>query len=204
MNSNINERNETDEIIRLNHGSEDSFSIFYYRYHQKIYANILRVVQSPEYAEEILQDVFLSLWQNRHRIDKDKPVAGWLFVVSFNKAMDFVKKKLREHIEFVADYESLFQDIQDVEETDEIVAEQIRILEEAIDHLSPRKKEVFRLYRYEGYSKERVAEALDLSINSVTEYLKQANKSIKQYVAGHSPYEYGNGVLLLVASAMYI
>lgn len=195
---------ETDEIIQLNHGSESSFTSIYHRHHQKIYANILKVVHSPEYAQEILQDVFLSLWHNRYKIDKNKPVANWLFVVSFNKSMDFLKKKLREQIDFVADYDTLYVNIEDVQEQDEIIGEQLRILEEAIDQLSPRKKEVFRLYRYEGYSKERVAEMLDLSVNSVSEYLKQANKSIKQYVAGNNPYEYGNGVLLLLSACIYM
>lgn len=118
--------------------------------------------------------------------------------------MDFLKKKLREHIDFVADYDMLYVDIEDVQEQDDIMQEQLQILEEAIGQLSPRKKEVFRLCRYEGYSKERVAEMLDLSVNSVSEYLKQANKSIKQYVAASSPYAYGNGVLLLLSASIYM
>ncbi|MDR2282339.1 MAG: sigma-70 family RNA polymerase sigma factor [Sphingobacterium sp.] len=204
VSSNIPTVDETDEIIQLNQGSEIIFSTIYNRYHQRVYGNILRLVHVAEYAEEILQDVFLSLWQNRHRIDKDRPVVSWLFVVSFNKSMDFLKKKVRDHIDFIADYDSLYVAVDDVSEQDAILEEQLRILEEAIDHLSPRKKEVFRLYRTEGHSKEHVAQMLDLSISSVSEYLKQANKSIKQYVAGHSSYEYGNGVFLLVTSSLYL
>ncbi len=196
--------NEAEEVVQLNYGSEPSFTLIYHRHHQKIYLNILKIVHVPEYAQEILQDVFLSLWQNRYKIDKDKSVASWLFVVSFNKSMDFLKKKLREHIDFVADYDMLYVDIEDVQEQDDIMQEQLQILEEAIGQLSPRKKEVFRLCRYEGYSKERVAEMLDLSVNSVSEYLKQANKSIKQYVAASSPYAYGNGVLLLLSASIYM
>jgi|GEM_PF-155980 len=195
---------ETTEITQLNHGSESSFTSIYHRHHQKIYANILKVVHSPEYAQEILQDVFLSLWQNRYKIAKDKSLANWLFVVSFNKSMDFLKKKLRDHIDFVADYDTLYVDTEDIQEQDEIIAEQLRMLEEAIGQLSPRKKEVFRLCRYEGYSKERVAEMLGLTVNSVSEYLKQANKCIRQYVATNDPYAYGNGVLLLLSANMYM
>ncbi|PRD56096.1 RNA polymerase sigma factor [Sphingobacterium gobiense] len=195
---------ETEAIIQLNHGSESSFTSIYHRHHQKIYGNILKVVHSPEHAQEILQDVFLSLWQNRYKIDKNRPLENWLFVVSFNKSMDFLKRKLREHIDFVEDYDKLYVNIEDVQEQDDIITEQLRILEEAIGQLSPRKKEVFRLCRYEGYSKERVAEMLDLSVNSVSEYLKQANKSIKQYVAGSNPYAYENGVLLLLSACIYM
>lgn len=197
MERNLQLFDETEEVLQLNQGSETSFTSIYHRHHQKIYANILKVVHSPEYAQEILQDVFLGLWQNRYKIDKDKSVANWLFVVSFNKSMDFLKKKLREHIDFVADYDALYINIEDVQQQDDIMQEQLRILEEAIGQLSPRKKEVFRLCRYEGYSKERVAEMLDLSVNSVSEYLKQANKSIKQYITASNPYVYGNGVLIL-------
>lgn len=192
---------EHDEIIQLNYGSESAFTSLYHRHHQKIYENILKIVHSPEYAREILQDVFVSLWQNRHCIDKDKPVANWLFVVSYNKSMDFLRKKLREHIDFVEDYDGLCVEIADTQEQDEIVSAQLKVLEEAIGDLSPRKQEVFRLYRFEGYSKERVAEMLDLSVNSVSEYLKQANKSIKQYVSDNYHCAYSNGVFLLLLTS---
>ncbi|MGO1245558.1 MAG: RNA polymerase sigma factor [Sphingobacterium sp.] len=204
MKDNFKSFGEVKELLQLNHGCESSFTAIYHRHQQKIYSNILKIVHSPEYAQEILQDVFLSLWQNRYKIDKDKSVASWLFVVSFNKSMDFLKKKLRDHIDFVEDYDSLYLDVENGHEQDEILRGQLQLLEEAIDKLSPRKKEVFRLHRYEGYSKERVAETLGLSVNSVSEYLKQANKSIKQHIATSNSYAYGNSVLVLACAYIYL
>ena len=195
---------EAEEIIRLGRGDETAFTRLYQRHHQKIYANILKIVHRPEYAQEILQDVFLSLWQNRYKIDARKPVASWLFVVSYNKSMDLLKKKLREHIDFVEEYESLCTDVTEAEEQEELVDEQLRILEEAVELLSPRKREVFRLCRYEGYSIESVASMLNLSANSVSEYLKQANKSIRRYAAESYPHVYESSLGLIIVAHLFL
>ncbi|MFD2599581.1 RNA polymerase sigma factor [Sphingobacterium corticis] len=192
------------EVERLNRGDEKSFETIYWTHHQKIYSNILKIVHIPQYAEEILQDVFISLWENRARLDKNSPVANWLFTVSFNKSMDFLRKKVREHLDFVDDFEGINVLGDDPKEQSDILEEQSRILEEAIAHLSPRKKEVFTLYRLDGQSKEQVAAKLNITKGSVSEYLKQANKSIKQYVEKNYACHYGSSISVLLYAKLYL
>ena len=96
--------NASDEIVliqQLSRGSIAAFDAFYHQYNQVVYANIIKMVKQPEAAEDLLQEVFLALWQNRHKLRQDRSVAGWLFVVSYNKAATYLKQQLKSAIVLV-------------------------------------------------------------------------------------------------------
>ena len=187
MYSKLSDKNLANALME---GSVDAFRSLYDRYNRPVYANILKIVRQPEYAEDILQEVFVALWEYRVKIKPDQSLGGWLFVVSFNKATTFLKKKLRESLEYVeeyTDYEHIFP-----EETineDEYLS-QWTIVEEAINALPARKKEVFKLCRFEGKAKEEVASMMGISPVSVKDYLKQSNRAIKDYISLKYPHLY--------------
>jgi RNA polymerase sigma-70 factor (ECF subfamily) len=162
-------------------GSFAAFETLYHQYKQAVYANIYKMVRQPEAAEDILQEVFLALWQNRQKVHQDKSVAGWLFVVSYNKAATYLKQQLKSAIILDEYPENLPQEEQD---DDELYHIQLSIVEDAINHLPARKKEVFRLCRLEGRPYEEVAEIVGISVPSVKDYLKQSTRFIKRYVQG--------------------
>ncbi|WP_437921244.1 RNA polymerase sigma factor [Sphingobacterium sp. LRF_L2] len=181
------DQNEKLDIQQMTEGDVAAFNRLYERYHKSVHVNILKLVKSPELATELLQDVFLALWQNRFKFENKESVGGWLFVVSYNKSLNILRSKIREAVEYVADYPAeVIADTSDREE-EERYAKQMALLDEAVDILPARKREVFKLCRYEGHSKEDVAEMLGISPQSVTDYLKQSNKTIKEYVLQHYP-----------------
>lgn len=175
----------------LTEGSVDAFRSLYDRYHRLVYANILKIVRQPEYAEDILQEVFVALWEHRSKIKSNQSVGGWLFVVSFNKATTFLKKKVKEslfdYVEEYTDYEHILPE-ETADEEEYLV--QWTIVEEAVNALPARKKEVFKLCRFEGKAKEEVASMMGISTVSVKDYLKQSNRAIKDYITLKYPHLY--------------
>ena len=87
---------ETEPLAALALGQRPAFEALYHRYKQPVFANIRKMVPDPDAAEDLLQEVFIALWENRQAIDPAKGAGGWLFVVSYNKAASYLKKKLRE------------------------------------------------------------------------------------------------------------
>ncbi len=71
----------------------EMFYFFYKKYYKNIYLNILKLVQLPQSAEDILQDVFLTFWENRNKLSSEQSISGWLFVVSHSKSLSYLKKK---------------------------------------------------------------------------------------------------------------
>ncbi|MEN5055046.1 RNA polymerase sigma factor [Sphingobacterium kitahiroshimense] len=164
------------------------FAQLYETYANAVYANILRLVKRPECAEDLLQEVFTALWQNRLKLVDDKSIPGWLFVVSYNKSITFLKKKVKESIESVDTYDQYLQlENEDVIDED-LYEQQIRMIHQAVEKLPKKKREVFKLCRFEGRSADEVAKIMGISSHSVKDYLKQSNRAIKDYIQNEAPY----------------
>ncbi|QQD14027.1 RNA polymerase sigma factor [Sphingobacterium sp. UDSM-2020] len=164
------------------------FAQLYETYANAVYANILRLVKRPECAEDLLQEVFTALWQNRLKLVDDKSIPGWLFVVSYNKSITFLKKKVKEAIESVDTYDQYLQlENEDVIDED-LYEQQIRMIHQAVEKLPKKKREVFKLCRFEGRSADEVAKIMGISSHSVKDYLKQSNRAIKDYIQNEAPY----------------
>lgn len=175
------------QAIPQNQVKEDELAQFdavYHQFHQAVYANISKLVCEPHMAEDILQEVFISLWENRQTVNL-QDAGGWLFVVSYNKSMTFLKKKLRETSVILPDTEYLATISEEQPVDEELFQLRLSMVEEAIDHLPPRKREVFRLCRYDGKTYDEVADMLNISVVSVKDYLKQSTQFIRQYISRH-------------------
>jgi|SRR5690606_1077041 len=173
------------------------FNTLYEKYCDPVYRNILKLVKNDDDAEDILQDVFVSLWENRHRL-RGRSLSGWLFIVSHNKAMDHLKKKVHVSLDQYGWVEQIADAPTDGPEKEAMYMQQLNMVIEAVDALPKRKKEVFRLCRLEGYSKDDVALMMGISYQSVTDYLKQSNKAIRGYIIQNYPYA-SSSIIVAVA-----
>ena len=168
-------------------GQPSAFEVLYHRYKQPVFTNIRKMVKDPDAAEDILQEVFIALWENRHTIDQAKGAGGWLFVVSYNKSASYLKKKLREAALLESETDLADLAIADEPTNDELASLQLALVEEAVRHLPARKQAVFRLCRFEGKSAEEVAADTGISVASVEDYLKQSTRFIRDYVQAEPP-----------------
>jgi RNA polymerase sigma-70 factor (ECF subfamily) len=179
-----------DLALRLRNNDIDAFNTLYWKYHGPVYANALKLIKDPTIAEDIVQDVFVTLWEKRHAIDPKQDIAGWLFVVSHHKTIDQLKRKLRQTLAEKILY-SIIEDPNVLE--DDITEEQLGAIEKAVDQLSPQKRKVFELCKMQKRTYENAAEELHISKYTVKEYLSEAIVSIKKYIGQHSTHA---GVLI--------
>jgi RNA polymerase sigma-70 factor (family 1) len=160
-------------------GDIRAFDDLYYKYHTAVFSNIFKLVRQQEAAEDILQDVFAALWENRGKMDRERSVAGWLFVVSHNKAIKFLAKKVKEKILVQEEAAAEIAEISDIGHQQ--VEYQYSLINEAIENLSPQKKIVFTLCKLEGKTYEEAAQTLGISPQTVKEYVGAALKFIRAY-----------------------
>ena len=159
------------------------FDELYYQYNQAVFANILKLVHQYDVAEDLLQEVFMALWEHRHKLDGEK-VSGWLFVTSYNKSLKYLQRQKKQATTTIEDT-TLIANEYPADDTpfEEVYNMRLSMIEEAVNLLPDRKKKVFMLYRYEGKSLEDVARMLNLSVHSVKDYLKQSNRFIRNHIA---------------------
>lgn len=164
---------------QLSRGDIAAFNALYYKYYKAVFSNIFKLVQQQQAAEDIMQEVFAALWTHRERIDREKSVGGWLFVVSYNKAIRFLHRSVRERLRL---HGQLTMDIAETKGDDtEAVEYQYRLINEAIENLPLRKKRVFILCKLEGKTYEEAALALGISRHTVKEYVSASLQFIKDY-----------------------
>jgi RNA polymerase sigma-70 factor (ECF subfamily) len=176
--------NEIQLTAALINGELSAFDALYELYHHAVYANIIKYVGRSDVAEDILQDVFFALWAHRHTLESRQTAGGWLFTVSHNKSLLYLREALSEK-KFLAALPVLPAG---EEAVDEVVYQyRMDILRDAIEVLPPTKKEVFQLCRLEGKSYNEAANLLNISPALVKESLRSASQLIRKYISSKHP-----------------
>lgn len=170
---------DTGWVYRLYSNDVMAFDAIYNKYHQAIYRNIYKFTKDDDVSQDIMQDIFIVLWEKRMEIKPDKSLSGWLFVLSFNRSISYLRRKLRETSVISA---ITFDEAEPDVDCIKVIDDQYDLLHEAIDQLSPQKKKVFTLCKLEGKTYEEAAGTLNLSKHTVKEYLGHALASVKSHV----------------------
>ena len=184
---------EEDLLSRLGKDDMQAFDELYWKYQKAVYQNVFKLTHDAVIAEDIVQEVFISLWEKRHSIDTSRSVGGWLFVSSYNRAVNVLKKKLRESLAM----KEMKINQTDAEPEPDMSGIQLSILEKAIEDLSPQKRKAFELCKLQGRSYEEAAKELNISKHTVKEHLSGAVAFIKEYAARYP--EAGTGMIAFLA-----
>lgn len=181
-------KNHTDEalVVLLNNDNEKAFLEIYDRYKNQLASHLVRLLHSQELAEEVLQDVFMMLWEKRKDMDASRSVSAYLYRSAINKTKNVFRKiandnRLRE--EFSAHFTSLNNNL--VEEW--IENKEIKqLLHRLLDRLSPQQKKVYILCKLDGLSYKEVSEQLKISIRTVNSHIRNANIFLKAELKSQS------------------
>ncbi|WP_184543197.1 RNA polymerase sigma factor [Mucilaginibacter sp. FT3.2] len=185
---------DNDLVFGLHADDIGAFDSIYQKYHHAIYRNIFKLTKDDDVSRDILQDIFIALWEKRAEIKAEQSVSGWLFVLSFNKSISHLRKKLREAVVVnTMPFAEMEQEDSHLQQMDD----QYYLLHQAINQLSPQRKKVFTLCKLEGKTYEEAAEKLNLSKHTVKEYLGHAVVSVKNHIHEHQAEWKTAGVLLV-------
>lgn len=166
------------------------------RYQHSVYLNIKKLVHAEEDAEDILQDVFHLLWEKRLELRQEQDIAGWLFNTSYYKSLAHLRKSIRSKLTSLSEAAA---EPHPVSNSDDEYAQQLNSLYNAINLLPARKRTAFHLYRIEGKTYDEIADILNISRQSVKDYVKTSSIFVKKYVL-----EQQNGVGKPVAHLLLV
>lgn len=155
------------------------FDTLYKRYSKRLLKFSFSILKSREESENILQDVFLNLWENRHKVENDSSVKYYIFTIAYNSSISLIRKKVRE-TQFI-DFLKMRQDITQEPLSVEIEFNELKNkIDQIIDHLPQRQKEVYLLHRNEGLKYHEIAEKLKISVNTIENHMSRALKTIRK------------------------
>jgi RNA polymerase sigma-70 factor (family 1) len=171
---------EKDILVEMITGNEIAFEKIYQLYSARLITKLVKLVKSESQAQEILQDVFLKLWEHRNSIDPEKSFRSYLFKIAENKVYDFFRKAAREkeiELQLIA-YAS-----EDYTATDDYPGdgEHLATLQKAIELLSPQRQQVIRLCKLDGKSYKEVSELLGIRVSTISDHIVKGTKSIRDH-----------------------
>jgi RNA polymerase sigma-70 factor (ECF subfamily) len=182
-------------LQRLVQGDETAFRELYEDYQGRIFLFAYRFTKSKEAAEEIVQEVFVKLWEKREQIRIEKNFAGYLFRVTRNLIIDGLKraaldKKVQQRI--YSHMQVLRNPV-----ADELLSKEMeRLHQQAINALSEQRRAVYLLSREEELSYAEIAEKLGISKNTVRNHIVSALESIREHLSNHP--DLGAVVLIII------
>jgi RNA polymerase sigma-70 factor (family 1) len=162
--------------------NEHAFNEVYNLYSAKIYANILKMVKDPDLAQELLQDVFVKLWEKRKLIDPEKPIEPYLYQIAKNHVCDHFRKGSADK-KVIAYLTAVTSESYSHIEEDLMYKESVQQYLTALDQLPPKRRRVFTLCKIEGKSYFEVSNLMGISPSTVSDHLLKANAKIRDYMA---------------------
>lgn len=149
------------------------------RYYDLFYSTALRYLKVHETAEDLVQHIFLKIWEKREALVAVDNPDGYLFIIARNEILSVLRKKSVDtrFIDFVGE---LFADENDSPEQG-LISKQNRVrIEQAIQTLPPQLQQAYRLNKENGLSYKETAQAMDLSLNTVRGYISSAMQSLRE------------------------
>ena len=172
------------ELFRLIAADDETaFENLFHIYVPRLQPVILKVVGSEIAAKDIIQEVFLSLWLDRHKLTDIEEPRNWIFKIAYNRSYRYLKRQLVAR----KANEIIHQRLDDVAPngTEESLAfaETAKMIQQAVQKLPEQSRNIYILSREKGFKITEIATALNISPQSVKNSLYRSGQFMKDYLA---------------------
>jgi len=167
-------------LIRLKKGDILAYDQIYHMYSHKLYSFVFRILKDDADSEDIVQEVFIKIWELREKLDDCKLLNSFIFTIAYNNSISFIRKKIsslkyREHLRnasVIQFPDNLFSEIEFNELNYHV--------EKLIENLPDRQKRVYLSHRDQGLTYPEIAEEMGISRNTVENHMVKALKYLRQ------------------------
>lgn len=169
---------ETEWILALKEGDLVAFNHLFDRYGKRLYHFSIGYLKSAENAEEIVQEVFLRIWETRFELSAQKSIEAYLFTIARNGILNTIRKskseqaylkytKINSGKSVLLDEELNFNELEEA-------------YNQVIEQLSPRRKEIFLLSKAQSFSNVEIAKKMNISVKTVENQMTSAISEIRK------------------------
>jgi RNA polymerase sigma-70 factor (ECF subfamily) len=170
---------EVEILERIRNGDMEAFETIFRAYYQSLCLFSLRYLKRTDLAEEIVQDIFVTIWDKRSSLQLETSLKSYLYRSVHNNSLKFLQhqKVVEKHAQHLMDRKEQFyyEPVNNLQ-----VAEVTKLLENAFASMPRKTREIFELSRDEGLKYAEIAEKLEISIKTVEAHMGNALKILRE------------------------
>ena len=172
-------------VKSLKKGDVFAFNELYHKYSQKIYNFSIKHLENEEDVKDLVQEIFTKLWEKRKEIDEKKSLNGYLFTITLNSIRSYFRKKVKDRrlidkwLEETKSYSDSTRSSIEYRSLEKVV-------KTIVEQLPPKRRMVFKLSRFEGYSTDEIAKRMNIKKKTVENHLNLALKYVRNKLQGQS------------------
>ncbi len=170
---------DEEKLFRLLcNGNKAAFDQVYQLYWQRLFLYVVKVIRDKEAAEDIVQEIFVSLWLRRDEISDQRTLSGYLFTAARFKGINYVKDQLKkgQHLDSLVEHFTTRQDTLN----EGIEAKELHnLINQEIEKLPAKMRDVFVLSRRDQLSYKEISDRLQISDKTVKKQISNALKYFK-------------------------
>ena len=180
-------------LSQLREGNREAFNSLFRHYYPRVMAYVAAMVEQ-EVAEDVVQDVFLHVWENRKKLYAGEGFHSYLFQAAYTRCSDYYRKtqsadKYNLHIEsaYLEEYNALLRS--DASVLEEIYSKDFyEQLHNLLEKLPTQRREVFILTYIEGLKAKEVSERLQIPQRTVESHIYLAIKYLRAHLSKNDFY----------------
>lgn len=169
---------------------QSAFEQLYDRFAPVVYTMVLRIVRSPEAAEDLLQEIFLAIWNKSSLFSEARgSVYTWIMSLARNRSLDFLKSKEQTSRGPGIDEQTVLNLPDTAHLADPLNAaissEHERRMREGLELLDREQRTIIELSYYEGFTQAQISERLGLPLGTVKTWMRQSLMTLRTHLKEH-------------------
>ncbi len=169
---------ENYDVVALINGDRQAFKHLFEKLYQPLLAYVFTYTHNYSQAEDLVQQAFIDLWENREKLDPNKSPKNYLYRIARNSYIDSIHQEKRQIKLLEAVWERGLQER--IEEDTDMQEKRIAKMKEVIESLPPKCKRIIELNKVEGLRYKDIAELLGISIKTIEAQMGIAFKKIRR------------------------
>ncbi len=171
--------------LRISGGQKSAYQELFERYAPRIYKFSFSYLKSKADSEELVQEVFLKIWEKREMLDHSKNIKSFIFKIAVNTIYDFIRRKNIENA--FSDFTKANTELVSDDTWQSVIFEDMKQnLQNLVEQLPVQQQKIFHLSKIEGLSNKEIAVKLNLSKRTVENHLYRTISYLKEQFKNES------------------
>jgi RNA polymerase sigma-70 factor (ECF subfamily) len=173
--------NEGYLLTRITAGDPEAFKVLYQRYCHQLYGFLYQLTKSHSVSEDILQDTFMRIWEDRERLDGIRDFKAYVFTMVKHRALNSLKRISKE--ELMIRQIAHQSDMEDRStESDVQYNELKKKIDRVVHQLPPQQRTVYQMSREQGLRQEEISDRLNVTVSTVKKHLTLSLRTIRKHL----------------------